>query len=106
MARSQGAWAMVALSARKRSVAGRSIQWLAVNDAAAGTRHFLFMAGFNGYLMNADRGNGFRSFSLIALPVTGVYLLRWWALLTFSSEFCSAHVCTGTALGAAEPEGE
>lgn len=44
---------------------------------------FFFVAGFNGYLMNADRGNGFGIFLLIALPVTGVYLLGWWALLTF-----------------------
>jgi len=40
-------------------------------------------AGFTGYLMNADRGNSFGVFLLIALPVAGVYFLGWWALLTF-----------------------
>lgn len=42
-----------------------------------------FFAGFAGYLFNADRGNSFGVFFLIALPVAGVYFLGWWALLTF-----------------------
>ena len=42
-----------------------------------------FLAGFTGYLFNADRGSSLGIFLLIGLPVAGVYLLGWWALLTF-----------------------
>lgn len=42
-----------------------------------------YVAGFAGYLMNADRGNSFGVFLLIALPIVGVYFLGWWAVLTF-----------------------
>ena len=42
-----------------------------------------FMAGFTGYLLNADRGSSLGIFLLISLPIAGVYFLGWWALLTF-----------------------
>ena len=51
--------------------------------------HFLghaalfFLAGFVGYLLNANRGSPLGIFLLIALPVAGVYFLGWWAILTF-----------------------
>ena len=48
-----------------------------------GNALLFFLAGFTGYLMNADRGNSFGVFLLIALPIAGVYFLGWWALLTF-----------------------
>lgn len=48
-----------------------------------GNALLFYLAGFMGYLMNADRGNSLGVFLLIALPVAGVYFLGWWALLTF-----------------------
>lgn len=42
-----------------------------------------FLAGFTGFLFNADRGSSLGIFLLIGLPVAGVYFLGWWALLTF-----------------------
>jgi hypothetical protein len=42
-----------------------------------------FLAGFSGYLVNADWGNIVGIFLSIALPVAGVYLLGWWALFTY-----------------------
>lgn len=41
-----------------------------------------FFSGFTQYLLAADRGNQFGLFLMIGLPVTGVYFLGWWALLT------------------------
>lgn len=40
------------------------------------------LAGFNGYLFNAVRGSSVGFVLLVALPIGGVYLLGWWALLT------------------------
>ncbi len=42
-----------------------------------------FLAGFTGYLLNADRGSSLGIFLLIGLPVAGIYFLGWLALLTF-----------------------
>ncbi len=48
-----------------------------------GNAVLFFLAGFTGYLLNADRGNAFGIFLLIGLPVAGVYFLGWWAFVVF-----------------------
>lgn len=42
-----------------------------------------FIAGFAQYLLSADKGNNFGVFLMIALPIGGVYLLGWWALVSY-----------------------
>jgi len=42
-----------------------------------------FFAAFTGFLMKADRDSLLSICMMIAVPVTGVYLLGWWAVLTF-----------------------
>lgn len=42
-----------------------------------------FIAGFTQYLLMVQRGHPLGIFLVIALPVVGMYILGWWALLTF-----------------------
>lgn len=48
-----------------------------------GNTVLFFLAGFAGFLFNADRGSSVAIFLFIGLPVVGVYFLGWWALVTF-----------------------
>jgi hypothetical protein len=42
-----------------------------------------FVAGFVGYLLNSDRNSSLGFVLLVGVPIGGVYLLGWWAFVTF-----------------------
>ena len=51
--------------------------------------HFLliFFSGFTQYLLSVDKGNNLGIFLMLCLPITGVYFLGWWALLSCFAGF-------------------